>query len=228
MKMKTNKIIILSYFSFIVVFLLSLMIMGFAFRNKKYEDSNIEKETKEIDLDNFSHMNISQEGCDVILGSNEKNELTYIHNLKDSIIAPKYEIRNDTLFILSTKNNLNDEIRVKVKDIKSIICCKSELSIREFIQDSVKIEANLSKVYIKKDSEISFVDIELKNSSNLYGSNYNGSSFKLNIDNSKFEISADKKLDLVEGIVAKSSSVRLPKVLKIDIDSDETSEVKMY
>lgn len=95
--------------------------------------------------------------------------------------------------------------------------------------DELTINGDNATNSISNNSSISFANINLKNNSDLQGWNYKVNTLSLDIKASKVQFSSDDhKLDRIVGLVSSNSTVRLPKAKIIDVESDNSSEIKMY
>ena len=229
--MKINKIIFLSHWAIIVLFLLSLTIVGFTFKNKedysrRIGESSLEK--KSIALNTFQHIYI-ESGCRVNISGSSESKLLYSNIKTKKEVKPLYEVRNDTLFISSSKTNLGEWIDIHTNNLQSITSIGSQINIYNLNDDELTINGDHARFNISNNSSISFANIILKNNSDLQGWNYKGNALKLDIKASKVQFSSENhKLDRIDGSVSSNSTVRLPKTRIIDVESDNSSEIKMY
>lgn len=228
--MKINKIILSSYLGLVVLFLLSIGIFGFAFKDKNIARNRINHDTLEVKfiaVDDFNHLSVG-DNCHVILNDSYSNELKYLSDKQQANIEPKYELRNDTLFILSTEGNVQASLEINMNQIKSITCSGGRVILNNIKQEELEVFGDNASLFINNGSSISFANIVLRNQSDFQGWNFNGNALKLDLESSKAQFSANHKLKAVEGVLSSNSSVRLPKVNKITLESDESSTVQMY
>lgn len=226
--MKTSRIIFISYFSIIGLFLISLMIMGFAFKNKNhgnFNPENIKHET--ISLDSFTHIQAS-ENCRITIKSATNNELIYTSFDNKEIVKPTYRIENDTLFVAATQTNMNNNIELHVKYILTIIGNNCNYTLRSFTQNELNIDMKKSNVTFYEQSSIGSLKMSLNNQSKCSGNNFNIANLILQSHNSRFDARIQNKLESVEGIITDNSDVRLPAALKYNLDVDKSSTIKMY
>lgn len=139
-----------------------------------------------------------------------------------------YEVRNDTLFISSSKTNLGKWVDIHTSGLQSITSIGSQVNIYHLKGDELTIHGDNAKMTISNNSSISFANIILKNNSDLQAWNYMGNALKLDLTASKALFSSNHKLSRIEGLVSSNSVVNLPKTKIIDIESDNSSEIKMY
>jgi hypothetical protein len=206
------------------------MVIGFANKGKAEEErkeKQIHFVNKVIALDAFHHVSIAK-GCNVFVESNTEGQLTYRNKLDEVEILPEYQTKNDTLYILSTKNNLNNWVRIKVGTIQSVSIQNGKLTIDDFKQDELFIQADGTYIKVNENSSISFVDLVLKNSAELKAYKYKGSSVKLNIENSKIYITSNKRMESIYGIASGRSELRFSKANKINVETDNSTEMKIY
>lgn len=224
--MKINKIILGSYFGLIVVFLLFLTTVGFIYKGKEVTHEN-KFETETILLGDYKHVNVGN-GCNITVYSAQESKLVYSFNKEENVQAPLYEVKNDTLFILSTQNQPYKWINLRTENIESITCNNCTVNLQKVHQDQLKLVGEKSTIRITNQSKILASDITLKQNSDLQAWNYKGNSVQLDISASKAQFSSDNKLEVASGNLMNNSFLRLPVTNKIQIESDKSSEVKIF
>ncbi len=232
--MKTSKIIFISFFSFVGLFLLSVMILGMAFNGiatEERKDRRVEYENrvKTIKINKqFKHVFVKNKGSITITRGEEQTVKYYSYNSNDTLIVPEFEIVNDTLFFsvrngMSTTLTLND-----VNNLKSVSGINSSVHLSSLDMSSLKLDFKAGKIRINNDVNISNLYVSLCENSGFTAYPLNVDSLYVNINNSRFRGNYKKRLSLVKGTITNKSDVRLPSVLHIDLDIDESSKVRMY
>jgi len=206
--MKTSKIIIISFFSFVGLFLLSFMILGFAFNSIAIKEirekrNNFEKRAKIFMIEKpFKHIFVKNEGSIIILEGEKLLIKSNSYNSKDSLIVPTYEILNDTLFI-SLRKEINTTLELNnLENLITISGTNTSVNLFSLNISSLKLNFTSGNISIDKGVNISKLDV------NLY-------------DNSEFSATQILNVD------TNNSNVRLPKALHIDLDIDKISKVSM-
>lgn len=226
--MKTSRIIFITFFSIIGLFLFSLMIMGFMFKNKEYNNFRPENLISEsIPLEGFSHI-VSEPNCRIELKSGDANQLNYASLADKEIVKPIFNLKDDTLFITTTRTNMNNDVQITVQQIKTITGCNNNLTLRDFSQDSIKVILNGTEISLQQNTSIGKLELSLKSQSRCNGWNCQITNLNLTSDNSKFEASIQNRLESVKVDIANHSEVRLPKSLNYNLNLDKTSKVKVY
>ncbi len=222
--MKTSRIIFISFFSIIGLFLAGFMIMGFIYNDRSKNYPTFKEEA--ITLESYSHIVVHND-CNVIIRTDGINQLSY-HSNPDSVqIKPEFRINNDTLFILSTRTNLLRHIQLKVNNLVSISGKHCDVTFIEFHQKSLFIDVLNSKVTFNAVS-IDEIEISLSESSRFDGWDLTAQKVTLNTRNSYFEPNFKTKLKVLEGNITDGSNVRLPQASYYNLNVDESSKTRMY
>ncbi len=226
--MKTSKIIFISFFSFIGLFLLSVMILGIAFNGTASKKEQKKKQiiSKSIKLDNtFRHINLAGEG-NIWINKGDEQSLNYVENSLDSIpFVPEYDVRNDTLYVKSTYNR---NVTIVVRNLNTVSGYSSHLHLSYIDLPSLKLSFENGNVRIEHNAKISNLYVSLSNNSNFRCNDFDIDTLKMNLNNSKFYFYGKKKLVSLEGTISNNSDVRLPKALHINLDVDSSSKIRMY
>ena len=228
--MKINRIIFISYFSLTGLFLLGLMAMGFVYKDAapKWVKADDHFEIVRDELAPFSHLYV-ENNCHLILSGSDQLHLSYTIDNQKEIITPVYEVRNDTLFLKSTSNNLNNWVTINTNcPLQSIHGENCHVRLRSLKQPSLHIDFAHTNLRIEQGVKISSLDLSLKENSDFNGWDLEVSELKMNLLNSKFQGRSRQKLDWLKGTISNQSDVHLPKAKHIQLEVDETSEIKMY
>ena len=225
--MKTSRIIFISFFSTIGVFMITLMILGFIYNDKENSRKHLHApKSVSLPLEPYNHIAISND-CRVSLVSDTVNLLSYNFNPDSAQIKPDFKISNDTLFVLSTQTNLSKDIQLKVNNSVTIFGNLCNLTLNKFYQKSLSIDVRQSEVRFNAVS-IDDVEISLRESSRCNGWDFTAQKVTLNTRNSTFELNFKTKLKVLEGNITDGSNVRLPQALHYNLNVDESSKVRMY
>lgn len=228
--MKISKIIFISYFSVIVLFLLSLMIMGFAFNDAKYSRRNkITIETKTLELPHFQHVSIG-ENCRVSIQNAQESKLSYLNQKNAAVIEPIFKIENDTLFLISTKNNMQyNGVTLSSSYIQSITGKNCNISIKNMKQEFLYISTNGTIINIKNKVEIEKYELTLKQSSDFHcWNNFKGDELTIDLQNSKLRVRSQHKLSKIKGLATNHSYLELPAAKSYQLNVDENSQLRIY
>lgn len=226
--MKISRIIFITFFSIVGLFLFSLMIMGFMFKNKKHNKFRPENLLSEsIPLEEFSHI-VSDANCKIALKSGDTNKLYYTSFAHKEIVKPVFNLKNDTLYITATNTNMNNHVQLTVKQIETITGYKNNLTLGDFSQEILTMEMKNSEIRLNKTANISNLKISLTEKSKCTGWDCKLENLSLKIDNSKFETHMKNKIESIKGEISNNSTTRLPMSLKYNISMDKTSSIKIY
>ncbi len=234
--MKTSKIIFISFFSFIGLLLLSIMVLGFAFNDVALAERNekraeFKSRIKTIKIDNrFKHIFVQDKGSVTIIRGDEQLINFYSYNTKDSLDTPEFDVRNDTLYVIG-KRGMN--ITIKLKDESTLLSIggiNSNVDLSHLNVPALDLNFNGGKVKLNYKIEIGKVRIDLSNKSFLELTNQiDIDTICLNVNNSKINTWYGKRhISLLKGMVENGSDVRLPDAYHIRLDTDSTSKVKMW
>lgn len=206
---------------------MSLMILGFAFKDTKGSRDNVE--TKTIELSNFQHVSI-EKGCSLSVQNSEESKFSYISSKDSILIKPLFKIENDTLFLSSTKNNMKyNGVVLYLPNIQSITGENCRISLREMDQEFLHINTKGTKVDIHQTTNIKKYELNLKQSSNLYcWNNFKGEELLLNIENSKLNLRGQHKLSKIKGQATNHSNIQLPHSKSYQLEFDESSNLRIY
>lgn len=225
--MKISKIIFISYFSVIGIFLLGFLIVGFAFNSKEINKKNVE--TKTQTLAQFKHVSIG-EGCRVSIQNYQESKLTYISSKDSVLIKPVYEIKNDTLFINSTKNNMRySGVVLYSNNITSITGKSCDVNLREMNQEALDINTYNTRIDIDSKTRIKRYNISLKQSSKLNcWNNFKGEELLFDAEKSTLNLRSQHRFNKIKGKATNYSKLQLPEAKSYELDMDDNSTLKIY
>ncbi len=228
--MKISKIIFISYFSVIGLSLLSLLIVSFAFNDGKYSSWNKNNiETKTQDLEHFEHVFIGK-GCKVLIQNTQKPELSYSHLKALKLIESVFKIKNDTLFVISTKGNFqHNAVTFSSSNILSITTENCYIILDNMTQEALRIDASGTVIDIRDDTKIKKYELTLKQSSDFRCWNdFKGDELSIDMQNSKLYINTEHKLSKIKGQISNHSEIHLPASKNYQLDVDENSKLQIY
>jgi len=221
--MKTSRILFISYFSTIGLFLMGLTIMGFAYNDKSSDDFQRDHyEEISENLQAFSHINIEKD-CDVWITKGDGSYFTYNIKNAEEHVKPVFDVRNDTLFI----QNVSRPITIHFNELKSISGHKCEVGLNSFELSKLAVHMKQAELKIGNDVTISSLDVVLKESSTVRAWGFNTEKLSLRVDDSQFMAGSNRKLDLVKGIIRNNSTIRINAAKSIQLDLDESSQLEM-
>lgn len=204
------------------------MFLGFIYKDKNViRDNEKNYEIKQIELEAFSHVSM-EAGCNLGIYNAEKPGFSYLVENETKHTIPVYEIKNDTLFIISTQASKHGNLKLMIKNLHSIKANNSKLYMSNIYLDTLSISLIKSNLRFGNKASILNLNLDLKDQSNVKNWNYTGREVKMNIENSSCQIRSNFKLKKVSGKIGENSNVTLPKTRRLDLDIDESSSVKMY
>lgn len=217
--MKTSKIIFISFFSIIGLFLLSLLIQT----NPKNRGNKELREMKKdsIALPPFSHL-IINEGSTVRLSSGIADSIKIGYKKDLQMVHPIYTSNGDTLTINSYPEDKGYYTELICKNLNSIILYHARLDIDNFMGDSLKVEGISSAIDINNLATFQSLNIHLQAKSWLW-CNFKSIEFiRLRLEGSHSELNIDRLHEL-KAELADSSELSISKALHSDVITDETS-----
>lgn len=214
--MKTSKIIFISFFGVIGLFLLSLLIQV---DPKKYENDHIKNET--LVLPAFNHLVVEK-------GSN----LTLIQDLADSIkltyekgviiSKPVYSMKGDTLVVSPVESKDYCFIELRFRNLKSIQATNCSLVLNKILAESLFVEATNVELNFHDAVTLDSLKIKLLTGSNFWCNSSTLKTVNLFADQSNADFSIDQIAEL-KAELRDSSELSTWKVLRSDVQTDETS-----
>jgi len=217
--MKTSKIIFISFFSVIGLFLLSLMIQTDPKNRGDRESREMKQEA--FALPSISHL-IVNEGCNVRLTGGQTDSIKIGYG-KDLVLDhPVFTISGDTLIIDKFPNNKGFYTEVICTDLKSVQISNAYLNIEEKSFSELNIEGVNSTIDINNNTSIQLASIHLTTNSRLWCNNSTLKTVQLITDKSNAEFNINQIAEL-KAELRDSSELSTWKVLHSDVKTDETS-----
>ncbi|HNW51893.1 MAG TPA: hypothetical protein PKH79_12480 [Prolixibacteraceae bacterium] len=217
--MKTSKIILITFFGLIALFLLSLMIQSNPEKRKSRQLQEMKEE--EIALPPISHL-VVEKGCNIEIrkGVSDSLSISYEHSTK--IEGPLYFIKGDTLHFNALKEEKNIYFQLSCQNIESISLTDARADFRNIDIQNLLIEAQNSSIDIDEDVSLLSATIRLQNNSNLWSNSDKMRKVKINLDHSKAELSGSQ-LEELNAELRDSSELTAPQVLQCNIKKDLAS-----
>ena len=221
--MKTSKIIIISFFIFIIGAMLILFIEAKKHKKEMFKNLN----NKEIALPPFSVI-VADEGTNFHIVQSNSNKFTFELKKNENMSHLKFVIKNDTLFLTgkAVKTTVN------CKNIKSIITNKrSWVVIEKISSDSLQINARGGELFIELPEEnlskMAKLRITSSNHASVRITNLLINNLSINSDNSEVKVyCAINSLQCRLSNNSKLFSQHNPNVLNMERDS--SSGITMY
>ncbi len=146
--MKTSKILFISFFGLIGIFLIALPIqVKKSISETAVLQSSFKKE--HIALPTFNHLIVSNNSC-LEIGDSERNTLIYSFPEDSLIDEINYQLVGDTLILPYQDTRNKQSVKIKCGSLKSITC-KVRLTINKS-QDTLNIISETGPINIKGDS----------------------------------------------------------------------------
>lgn len=205
------------------------MLLGFIYKDKKNFNHNGDTyKTEKIELEAFSHVS-AKPGCKLNIFSAGKPGLSYLVEKDKKNKKPVYEIKNDTLFIISSGTSKHGILKLMTHNLKTIKANKSKLYLANIKLDTLSVSLVKTDLSFGNDeTSILYFNLQLKDQSDVKVWNFNGSEVKMDVKDSHCYMSSDSHLKKISGKIGKNSKVTLPKTRRLDLDIDQSSSVKMY
>jgi hypothetical protein len=214
--MKTSKIILTAYFSFIVLIFLSLLI---PFKILKWNDLNMEET---INISPVNHLVIQDISyCGIV--ESETNKIVYWHLKTLPRSIDFYSIKGDTLLINNHPLNLADNgLSLCLNNLESIEIKNSHISIDTLSNGELNVFLSKGELGLsERINGLKKLNVHLREKSWLWCYCTGLKEVKLDIDNSNADFS--EAVDELKANLRDSSELSVNKVLHSDISTDKTS-----
>ncbi|WP_212229290.1 hypothetical protein [Carboxylicivirga mesophila] len=220
--MKTSKIILISFLSVVIAFLLSFMI---TIERPNHFNSNEQLETIESALSNI-HVVLIQSGNSVNLRTDSIGKLQYTYE-KDSAVGKPFEIVADTLILKSSASSKSRlSYNINVSNINTIINNGGSVNI-DIQQDSIQI-TNLQQgqFQIQRSSAINFVQLTSHEKSRTIVSSKQIQELDAQISGATLIV--NKPIERVKLTAKDKADVTLHKVNLLAAECDTSSRYRIY
>jgi hypothetical protein len=217
--MKTSKIIFISFFGIVVLFLLSLLIQTDPEKRANKELSEMKKE--EVALPTIFHL-IVNEGCNVRIARGVSDSIK-IGYRKDLVLEHSiYTVSGDTLIINKFPNDKGFYTDILCSKLTAVQIKNSYVNIDQNYFPELNIEGANSTIDINNNVSIQLANIDLKAGSRLWYNNSKLEKLQLNLEKSRADFDIDQIAEL-KAELRDSSELTVQKVLRSDVQTDETS-----
>jgi len=214
--MKTSKIIFISTFGIIGLFLLSLLIQ---FDPHKKGISNTEFE--KVSLPHFSYLIINK-GASVTVSFGISDSLMFSHNKGVVTTKPVYRTSGDTLIIDIVPQQDNSDLELTCSGLKSISLADSRIDLKQISLENLQIEGENAEINFYDKVIVNSLKVSLTKEARFYCDDSSLKEIELKLNHSNAELRVDNILE-INAELRDSSELSTWKVLKSDITTDETS-----
>ena len=213
--MKTSKIIFISFFGVVGLFLLSLLIQV----PRQERGFQFESETEA--LPQFSHLVVTKEAnLQVSYGTSDSIRLS--HDKGAIITKPVYWTKGDTLIVDPIPNQENFFLNLTCSGLKSITLTESRVELNQITLGNLQIEGKNAEINFSYNVSIDSLWLNLSLDSRFWCNSSTLKIVNLIADKSNADFSIDKISEL-KAELRDSSELSTWKVLRSDVKSDETS-----
>ena len=158
--MKTSNIILISFFSVIGIFLLSLMIQAEP-KKVDYNRPMGQMKTETHTLPKFSHLKVGR-GCYLLYTQANGDSIHYSYPQETKFEKPVFEVRGDTLFVRNSGQKNLSAINVYASSVNSIRVDSSHFEITAANTPALHISAKTSTVKFQGNTIIDTAYLKLK------------------------------------------------------------------
>ena len=215
--MKISRIIFISFFSVVSLFMLSLTIQT----KNHSEDVFDEMKHESYALPAFSHL-IIKEGCNVRLdeeGSGDSLRIDYSRDLK--LEHPVYSVNRDTLIIEASPGRGGFFASLSCNNLKSVSITRAELNVSKLKCSRLKIDEVSSRIYM--NSSLSLDTLIMHSIDSYYRIDLKRmKSVQVLLEKSSAEFWGGT-IEEISAEIRDTSSLSINKVLLSNVKSDESS-----
>ena len=221
--MKISRIIFISYFSLIGLFLIGFTIMGFAYNDKSSDEFKRDHyEEVSGDLQSYHHIYVDKD-CKVNINSSDRSYFSYAVKKEENQGKPFFEIRNDTLFVQHTKRF----ITIYSDQLNSVCGQECNVTFGKVNLSSLFVRIRKGRVRFLKDVTISELSLSLIES-RLGAGDLKTKLLNLEVDNSEVNVHCNRKFEEVKGTIRNNSTIRINAAKSIQLDLDESSHLQIH
>jgi hypothetical protein len=227
--MKTSNKILLSFLIFLFGGIIALYVGSKCFSDY-YGSSNLE--TQEKSLASFSVV-VAESGAIFYLRSEKENKIIQPYRKGTVAIFPAFTVRNDTLFVPSSKQiqGLPKNYRIGSEicciKIKSIITKEnSNVTMHQFKADTLNITMNKSRLNWNFDN-VSFLLIQAKDS-DVYLGGKNLKKLAVKLDKTKLRAATKSRINNLSGSLMNGSDGDFSYADSTRLEIDKTSSYSFY
>ena len=213
--MKTSKIIFISFFGVIGLFLLSFLIQ--VPRDKR--GFQFESETEA--LPPFSHLVVTK-GANLQVSYGTSDSIKLSHNKGVIVTKPVYWTKGDTLIVDPIPNQENFFLNLTCSGLKSITLAESRVELNQITLGNLQIEGKNAEINFSYNVSIDSLWLNLSSDSRFWCNSSTLKIVNLIAEKSNVDFSIDQITEL-KAELRDSSELSTWKVLRSDVLSDETS-----
>lgn len=214
--MKTSRIIFISFFSVISLFMLSLTIQTKNPSDHAYRELNHESYA----LPAFSHL-VIKEGCNVRLNEGPSDSLRVDYPRELTLEHPVYSVNGDTLIIEASPRGEAFFTSLSCNNLKSLRIPSAELNVSGLNSSKLNIDQMSSRIYI--DSSSSLDTLIMHSIDSYYRTDLKRmKSVQVLLKKSTAEFWGGT-IEEMSAEISDTSSLRINKVLLSNVKSDESS-----
>lgn len=213
--MKTSKIIFISFFGVLGLFLLSFLIQ--VPRDKR--GFQFESETEA--LPPFSHLVVTK-GANLQVSYGTSDSIKLSHNKGVIVTKPVYWTKGDTLIVDPIPNQENFFLNLTCSGLKSITLAESRVELSQITLGNLQLEGKNAEINFSYNVTIDSLWLSLSSGSNFWCNSSKLNAVNLQADKSNVDFSIDQITEL-KAELRDSSELSTWKVLRSDVLSDETS-----
>lgn len=212
--MKTSNIILISFFSVIGLFLLSLTIQR--------EPRKIETECKSVSLPQFRHLVVNS-NCNLSLLVGLNDSLSWQNQKNTNPDQPSLSSRGDTLFLnWHVVKDAPIVVAIFCKELESVTVNESTLNLTQLNATRFQINGSQCKVNMLGYLSVDSISINLKGGSNLQCSNTIIKSANIKLENS--EAWLNMPLNELIANISQNSNLYANQVLQANVIKDASSK----
>jgi len=212
--MKTSTTILISFFSVIGIFLLSLTIQS--------EPRKIETERKSVPWPKYRHLVVNS-NCNLFLLEEVKDSIRWVYKKNTNPAPPNFTSKGDTLFVnWQVKKDELFFIEIYSKELESVDLNESTLSLTQLNATRFQINGNQCEVNMLGPLSVDSISINLKGQSNLQCSNTIIKSANIKLENS--EAWLNMPLNELIANISQNSNLYAKQVLQANVKKDASSK----
>jgi len=211
--MKTSKIIFITFFSILTLFLLSMMIQTNKNKTQFIHTTVTLPPFHHLVLNDVRNIDVRQSITDSIL---------VFHNSSTKAIMPDYGVKDDTLIVTWPHHQSEMYQAITCSKLRSITLKNSKLTLYGLNTDSLNILARSGDITMNQGGAVNYFSINLQSDSRLWCNLDQISWVKLDMSHSEARFRTDK-IGHLQAEIRNSSEINVQKVLRTEVTSDESS-----
>ncbi len=219
--MKTSKLILFSYIGLLAFAFLIFVIFLKATDQERRAEQKIKIETHQVGLPSFTHVKVDRQNTEIKCGD---TNMATVYYHKDSVCPDiLWEKIGDTLLI--KKSDQYSQLKIVVNSTVSLHVESQggKVSFNKLKIDSLFLNGTKATFNGFDNSEVDYVYANLmKSRVQSYSGQFNNA--EMNLTSSNIYIS--KPMISIRGKAAEKSEFRIRKVHKIDLEMDESSNLR--